>query len=100
MTLIGYSGGAQMAMFFADKYPEKVEEVITVAGVLHHEDWTKWHGDLPLNLSASSPALPNVPMRHYVGSKDKVVPTELFKTWIKDGTLIEVKGASHNKEFQ
>ena len=100
VTLIGYSGGAQMAMFFADKYPEKVEEVITVAGVLHHEDWTKWHGDLPLNLSASSPALPNVPMRHYVGSKDRVVPVELFKNWVEDETLIEVKGASHNKGFE
>ncbi|MBO7332804.1 MAG: alpha/beta hydrolase [Alphaproteobacteria bacterium] len=100
VTLIGYSGGAQMAMFFADKYPEKVEEVITVAGVLHHEDWTKWHGDLPLDLSVSSPTLPNVPMRHYVGSKDRVVPVELFKNWVEDETLIEVKGASHNKGFE
>lgn len=100
VILIGYSGGAQMAMFFADKYPDKVQEVITIAGVLHHEDWTKWHGDLPLNLSEPSPNLPSIPMRHYVGTKDEIVPVELSKQWVKDKSLREVKGASHAKGFE
>jgi len=97
VILIGYSGGAQMALFFADKYPEKVQEVITIAGVLHHEDWTAWHGDTPLSKSLPSPALASVPMRHFVGTKDTVVPPALSKKWTD--SLIKVKGASHDKGF-
>ena len=97
VILIGYSGGAQMALFFADTYPEKVQEVITVAGVLHHEDWTAWHKDMPLSESLSSPAFASVPMRHFVGTKDDVVPVDLAEKWTD--TPIKVKGASHDKGF-
>ena len=86
-----------MALFFADKYPEKVQEVITIAGVLHHEDWTAWHKDTPLFESLLSPALAQVPMRHFIGTKDTVVPPELAQKWTD--SPINVKGASHDKGY-
>jgi pimeloyl-ACP methyl ester carboxylesterase len=74
IILIGYSGGAQIAQMLNLK-PLKI---ITIAGVLNHEEWTKFFNDEPLKDSLPAPKLKKVPQVHFVGGKDKIVPPELF----------------------
>ena len=46
VELVGYSGGAAVALLTALNVPE-VSKVYTVAGVLDHKAWTPFHGDSP-----------------------------------------------------
>jgi pimeloyl-ACP methyl ester carboxylesterase len=88
IILIGYSGGAQIAQMINTR-PLKI---ITIAGVLNHNEWTQFHSDAPLVDSLPAPALANVPQVHFVGEKDKIVPPELFK--VKE---IIISNATHTK---
>ncbi len=104
--LVGYSGGAAVALLAAKDMPE-ITRVVTVAGVLDHDAWTKHHGDTPLKGSLN-PAdykekLAKIKQVHYSGGLDKNVPSALTEKFVyalgKGGNadIIIVPNASHNK---
>lgn len=104
--LVGYSGGAAVALLAAKDMPE-ITRVVTVAGVLDHAAWTKHHGDTPLK-GSMNPAdykekLAKVKQVHYSGGLDKNVPSALTEKFVyalgKDSRadIIIVPNASHNK---
>ncbi|MBR6838037.1 MAG: hypothetical protein IKM94_00505, partial [Alphaproteobacteria bacterium] len=61
ITIIGYSGGAMISGLIIEQNPElKIEKWITIAGVLNHEQWTKYFNDAPLSKSVNMNKLPAV----------------------------------------
>ncbi len=102
VTLIGYSGGAQVAGLIAVRHPEQVADVITVAGVLDTAAWTTHHGDAPLvdslNLRDSREHFQTLPQHHFVGGRDTVVPPFLTQDFVADDSRITVvPRATHHK---
>jgi len=77
--LIGYSGGATMALLMAADRTD-VAGVITVAGNLDIDAWTSHHEVSPLDASSNPAslvdALSDVPQVHWRGGLDRVVPLE------------------------
>lgn len=105
VVLIGFSGGAQIAGLIAVENSDKIQEVITIAGVLDHQAWTDYHGDEALtdslNLMDKKKQFDKIPQRHFVGEKDKVVPPELIQEFVlNENTIILVPKATHNKGFE
>ncbi|WP_338924981.1 alpha/beta hydrolase (plasmid) [Pseudomonas silesiensis] len=83
--LVGYSGGAAVAMALAGQRQD-IEQVVTLAGNVDPLAWIERQnlsrlGDVvnPLDYSAR---LSNLPQRHYVGAKDKVVPPDMAKAFV------------------
>lgn len=104
LVLVGYSGGAAMALLLAARR-EDVRQVITVAGNLDPDAWAAWHRVQPLAAS-DNPArhrdeLRALPQVHLVGGRDPVMPAELaqrFQAAYPAGTpsqVIEIPGFDH-----
>lgn len=77
LVLVGYSGGGAVAALVAAKRSDVVR-LVTIAGNLDHEAWTKLHHISPLNGSLN-PAdawqgLQKIPQLHLVGGGDTNVP--------------------------
>ena len=97
ITLIGYSGGAMVSGLIINQNPKlKFEQWITVAGVLDHKKWTEYFGDEPLDESLNLKYLPNVPQKHFIGGRDKVVPVSLAQSWADAGDIIIIENATHD----
>lgn len=102
MTLIGYSGGAQVAGLVTINHQDlQVSKIITIAGNLDHKTWTDYH-NLPeltgsLNLAAYKDKFALISQIHYVGSDDDVIPPKIIQKFIPADKIVEVKGATHNK---
>ena len=97
ITIIGYSGGAMISGLVIKQNPNmKFEKWITIAGVLNHSKWTQYFGDTPLTESLDLNTLPNIKQKHFVGSRDKVVPYNLAKQWANPQDIILIKNATHN----
>lgn len=80
LVLIGYSGGASLALLLAQRRPDVVN-LVSVAGNLDLQAWTDWHDLTPLHGSLE-PALAldglrQQRQRHLAGAQDKVIPVEL-----------------------
>jgi pimeloyl-ACP methyl ester carboxylesterase len=77
VTLIGYSGGAALALMIADDIPE-VDRIVTVAGNLDVAGWVRLHGYSPL--AGSLDPLTDARRRtdviqvHYAGALDENIP--------------------------
>lgn len=97
IVLVGYSGGAMVSGLIIARNPKlKVQEWVTIGGVLNHHDWTEHFGDAPLARSLDLEKTPNVPARHFVGTRDRVVPMELTRRAVgNSGRIIEISGAGH-----
>jgi len=80
VVLVGYSGGATLALLMAERLTE-TRAVITLAGNLDTKSWTDHHGYVPLLLSlnpAERPPLdPSVIQIHLLGGRDERVPAFL-----------------------
>ncbi|MBO5441978.1 MAG: alpha/beta hydrolase [Alphaproteobacteria bacterium] len=105
VILIGFSGGAQIAGLIATAKPGlNVKKIITIAGNLDHEAWTKYHKLPPLNESMSlndyRANFQKIPQTHYVGEKDEVILPFLIKEFADQKDVIIVKGATHNKGWE
>jgi hypothetical protein len=76
-VLIGYSGGGTLAMLMTPRVPA-VTAVITIAGNLDIEAWTRWHQYLPLdgslNPATQEPLPESIEQRHLAGGRDTNVP--------------------------
>ncbi len=106
ITLVGFSGGAQVAGLISVLYPEiKIHKIITIAGNLDHPAWTQYHQVLPLadslDLNNYRTQLAQFKQVHYVGTADEVMPPFLNQKFVTDkATIIKVKGATHNNGWQ
>ena len=80
LQLVGYSGGATIALLVAAERQD-VRNVITVAGNVDHDAWTAWHRLQPLDASDNPvrhrEALQSIRQVHLVGEEDRVIPPRL-----------------------
>ena len=104
--LVGYSGGAAIAIYLASIEDLKIKSIRTVAGNINPDEIT-----LLLNLSGYKKSvnfysiedkIKDISQTHYYGTKDKVIPLELHlnfeKRNLKNKCIkIEQVSASHNK---
>jgi pimeloyl-ACP methyl ester carboxylesterase len=104
LHLIGYSGGGALAVLLAAKRID-VATLMTIAGNLDHEAWTKHHQVTalydslnPVNVAASVRDRPQV---HFVGSEDEIVPPFIARSFVDRmgnpfGTrLVEIPNFDH-----
>ena len=97
VILIGFSGGAMISGLIIQNHRDiDVNQWITIAGVLNHEDWTKYFGDTPLTHSMNMNTLPRVTQVHYIAQNDKTVPYSLSKKWIGKNKMVTIPNADHN----
>ena len=76
LRLIGYSGGAAIAALLASRRKDVIQ-LVTVAGNLDHEAWTKHHRVSPLHQSMNPAdswrSLVSIPQLHFIGEDDRNV---------------------------
>jgi pimeloyl-ACP methyl ester carboxylesterase len=86
MLLIGYSGGGTMAVLMAARM-SRVSGVVSIAGNLDTDAWTRHHQYLALDGSlnpAREPQLPeSLPQLYLVGDHDANVPYETVSTYLQ-----------------
>lgn len=106
--LIGFSGGGNIAALLSARRND-VSGLITIAGNLDHDALNEYHHVTPmrdsLNAIHYAKELKNIPQRHYVGSKDKIVPAWLatkYKQKLDSSCVaIEViKGNTHHQGWE
>ncbi len=82
--LIGYSGGAAVALLTASKRDD-VKMIKTYAGNLDIKKWSQIHNITPLYGSLNpvdfSKKLEDIPQIHYIGKRDKIIPFEVFESY-------------------
>jgi len=107
--LVGFSGGASVAALVASERSD-ILGLITVAGDLNHQQLNTYHHVTPLSGSLNpfhvTEKLRDLPQDHWVGGKDKLIPshiTEQFVQKIHNSRCARVhilKKASHHKEWE
>ena len=83
IELIGYDGGATMALLLATRLRDVDVKVITIAGILDVEQYALLN-DVDLSDYSENPAkelfsLSQIHQVHFIGAKDKIFPTEYVK---------------------
>lgn len=78
LHLIGYSGGAGLALLLAEQRKD-VASLVTVAGLLDTDWWVQQHGYAPLtgsiNPADQARRLVDLPQLHFYGEKDtRIIP--------------------------
>lgn len=85
IRLFGHSGGGALAMLLAEQIPQ-VSHVVTIAGNLDTDAWTRHHGYTPLfsslNPARQTPLRAEVSQWHLIGGRDAVIPPQLVKPFI------------------
>lgn len=101
LWLMGHSGGGTLAMLLAEQLP-LVTRIVTLAGNLDTDAWTRHHRYTPLFSSinpATAPSLrSSVWQWHLIGGRDRVIPPQLIKPVIMRQTLasgLEFSGFDH-----
>jgi hypothetical protein len=100
VTLIGYSGGAALALLIADDIPE-VNRIVTVAGNLAVAGWVRLHGYTPLAGSldpfTDERRRTDVLQIHYAGAEDENIPPALITAAAAKlgGRVIVIKDFDH-----
>ena len=99
-TLVGFSGGAQIAGLTASLYNDlNIKKIITISGNLDHPAWTAYHKIAPLkdslDLNEYKAAFDKFDSTHYAGEKDKIIPPMLIKGFAGESRTIIVPGATH-----
>ena len=105
VDLIGYSGGAAVAVLVAARR-EDVKSLRTIAGNLDPQAVNKYHGVSSLEGSLNpldyADKIKGIPMRHFIGTKDKVIPSYVALSFAdRIGDLFHqsvsiVNGATHS----
>jgi len=84
LILVGYSGGGAVAALVAARRND-VSQLVTVAGNLDTEAWTRLHRISPLTGSLNPAdfwqSLQNIPQTHYVGEHDHMVPPAVARSY-------------------
>lgn len=84
VQLVGYSGGAAIALLIAARRPD-VARVVTAAGNLDTDAWTTYHRITPL-AGSINPALEHERLRtvsqlHLSGARDSTVPPQIARSY-------------------
>lgn len=86
ITLIGHSGGGALAVLIAPRIPQ-VDQVVTLAGNLDTDAWTKLHGysklSKSLNPAKQHPLPPNIQQIHFIGAKDDNIPPSSIQHFLQ-----------------
>lgn len=89
LVLIGYSGGAPLAMLLAAKLPNTAT-VVTIAGNIDIDAWTDHHQYTQMNSSLNPAHQPVLDRRifqlHFAGERDSNVPPALVEPEIRRQT--------------
>jgi predicted esterase len=103
--LVGYSGGAAVAVLVAARRQD-VASLRTVAGNLDPEAVNRTHDVGPLTGSldplTAAKKISHIPQRHFVGSRDEVVPSFAAENFLKASgsdhciEITRVLGATHH----
>jgi len=101
VRLFGHSGGGALALLIAEGVPQ-VTDVVTVAGNLDTDAWTRHHGYTPLrgslNPAMRDPLTDAVRQWHLLGQRDTVIPPVLVEGFLKSRPQAVVRvlpGFSH-----
>lgn len=106
--LIGFSGGGNIAALLSARRDD-VSGLITIAGNLDHDALSEYHHVTPMRASLNAihyaNELKNIPQKHYVGSKDKIVPAWLTKKYTQSlnspcVSMEIIKGNTHHKGWE
>ena len=97
LILIGYSGGGAVAALVAATRNDVIK-LVTVAGNLDHDHWTKERGLQPL-LGSLNPAdawmqLQNIPQQHYFGEEDSIIDEGVVRSYAKKFKFMDNIGIS------
>ena len=105
VQLIGYSGGGALATLLAARRKD-VEGLITVAGVLDVEAWTRGEGLTPLwrslNPAGAVDGLRSIRQIHFVGQLDRDVPPRIAVSFARrfgpgaSPSVVELPGYDHH----
>jgi dienelactone hydrolase len=104
INLIGFSGGGALAVLIAAQRND-IASIRTVAGNLDLQTMQDFHGSDPLDESldplAVATKVQHIPQIHFIGDKDKTVPTTVAKNFSARAQLnpkqVQVlKGVSHH----
>jgi pimeloyl-ACP methyl ester carboxylesterase len=109
VELVGYSGGGAIAILVAAQRGD-VSSLRTVAGNLDPKALCAYHNVSRLDGSMDplgvAEKTANIPQRHFVGSKDKIVPLSIAESFAeKEGdknydTVTIVDGATHSAGWE
>jgi pimeloyl-ACP methyl ester carboxylesterase len=100
ISIFGYSGGGTLAMLLAERFPE-TKSVVTIAANLDINAWADHHGyprlRTSLNPANRPPLAESVLQRHYVGSRDRIVPPAITARGVKGpkAELVKIQGYDH-----
>ena len=105
--LVGYSGGAGIAMYLGSIGNESVKSIRTIAGNINHNELSKILDISRLKKSVNfysiEKKIKKVPQTHYYGLNDETVPNELQISYAErnlDNKCIKIQSvnnASHNE---
>ncbi len=106
LVLFGYSGGGTLAVLLAARLPE-VHTVVTIAGNLDTDAWTRYHYYSPLSTSLNPARLPALPdtirQVHLQGERDTNIPPKLAQTYLqkqRNATVILYPDYNHTLFWQ
>ncbi len=101
VVLVGHSGGGTIAWLMAAHVPE-TSAVVTIGANLDTDDWAHTHGYSALLGSLNPASQPKLPLAvvqlHYVGSRDRKVPSSVVRSFARhhpEARVIEVAGFDH-----
>jgi hypothetical protein len=81
----GYSGGANIAGILAAQRSD-ITLLRTVAGNIDNDYFTSHHKVSPmpgsLNMADKVDAIAHIPQLHFIGAEDKIVPIDIYKSYI------------------
>jgi len=107
-SLIGYSGGAAVALLVAANRDD-IENITTIAGNLDHKKWTDIFNLTALNGSLNpadySNKLENILQYHLIGTDDNIIPKDIFDSYklsFSNSSNINYKfyNATHSKNWE
>ena len=87
-------------MLLAERFPE-ARAIVTIAANFDIDAWTDHHGQdrlkASLNPASRPPLRTGIPERHYVGSRDRIVPPTIAAPGVRgpNAELIVVDGYDH-----
>lgn len=109
INLIGYSGGAAVAILIAARRSD-IMSLRTIAGNLNPEAVNRYHKVSTLSGSLNpidfAKNLKGLPQRHFIGSKDTIIPSFIAESFLKAmgdtdySRITVVKGATHSKGWR
>jgi len=83
-NLIGYSGGAAVAILVAAKRTD-ILSLRTIAGNTDYATFSAIHSVSPMDASLDpigmAPKVALIPQLHFIGEKDTVIPPDIFNSW-------------------